>query len=416
MNLKNRTRLRFAGRWLVLVAAVVLAWPTRSETQTSLYLPALSPYLTFAGALAARAVSMATLLAVPAFMLALLYPRWFCRHACPTGFTQELLQRLHPSDLSRRSFSGGGWRRWPPIGKWLVVVTVGGAVLGYPIFLWLDPLAIFNGFLNAWHKPVALVAGLGFPVILIFDFLLPKVWCQRLCPLGATQELLALPARRLRRRSDLPAAHKHRLARRAFLGVCAGGAGAALIRTVRGESAPPLRPPGALDEERFAGVCVRCGNCVSACPSHIIQPDFGAHGVTGLLAPVLNYSTDYCHADCYRCTIVCPSGAIERLALADKRRRIIGTAPIDLDTCLLAQGQECTACITHCPYTALSIQRDDDGFSARPHLNLARCNGCGACEAVCPVRPVRSIRVVARRGVLPVSEKNSTNQPLGDGS
>jgi Pyruvate/2-oxoacid:ferredoxin oxidoreductase delta subunit len=141
-------------------------------------------------------------------------------------------------------------------------------------------------------------------------------------------------------------------------------------------------------------VCVRCGNCAQACPSRIIQPDL-AGGLAGLLAPRLHFSSDFCRADCHRCHQVCPSGAIARLALPEKRRAVIGSTRLDLDTCLMALGRECNACVQHCPYEAIAIVSGADGFSSQPQVDAARCNGCGACEAVCPVRPLRAIRVEA---------------------
>ena len=70
--------------------------------------------------------------------------------------------------------------------------------------------------------------------------------------------------------------------RRTVLGACTGVVGAAAgvalatwARTGRAAAARPLRPPGALDEARFAGVCVRCGNCSRACPAQIVRLDLG---------------------------------------------------------------------------------------------------------------------------------------------
>jgi ferredoxin len=383
----------------VLVAAVALAWLGSVGYSGSVVLPALSPFVATGSLLAARAAGVVTLLAVPVLLLALWLPRWFCRYGCPTGFLQELLERLRPGAPLQMM-------RVPEVGKWLVAITFGGACIGYPVFLWLDPLALFNGFLNAWRLPLTAATalmGIGLPALLIFDLVFPRVWCQRLCPLGATQELLAWPRRWLRlSRSQQPPDKQSvsgpLLARRLFFGGCFGAAGAFLSGKARASSQPPLRPPGALDEARFVGVCIRCGNCAGACPSHVIRPDLGASGVAGLLTPQLSFNSDYCREDCHRCGQVCPSGAIARLPLSEKRRRVIGPARVDLETCLLANGRECTACLKRCPYEALFMNSPDGGFTNEPRVDLAKCTGCGACEAVCPVRPHRAIRVTAALG------------------
>ena len=399
---KRRPRFRLSPRqglrWAVLAAAVFLVWPWRPEPGTSVYLPALSPHVALASLLALRTVTLLTVLALPVLVLTVLYPRWFCRYGCPVGLLQETLERFRPR-------SAKPWLRMPAIGKGLLLATLGGACLGYPVFLWLDPMAIFHGFWNAWQQPLtlsAVVAGVGLPLLLMFDFALPRLWCRRICPLGAAQDLLAWP-KRLRRRparceevESEPAKSGGNIGspRRWFFAACFAGAGAAVAKTAAGRGpSPPLRPPGAAPEDRFSGLCIRCGNCVQVCPAGIIEPDLGKSGVAGLLTPKVSFETDYCREDCHECNLVCPSGAIARISLEEKKRRVIGPAALDLDTCLLAEGRECNACIQHCPYQALSILTSPDGFSTEPLVDLERCTGCGACEMVCPVRPQRAIRV-----------------------
>ena len=57
------------------------------------------------------------------------------------------------------------------------------------------------------------------------------------------------------------------LPRRALLGLAAGAIWATAVRWSHGGKSRPLRPPGALDEPAFLGVCTRCGACEAACPT-----------------------------------------------------------------------------------------------------------------------------------------------------
>ncbi len=400
LPVRRRLALSRRGRGFLrgaaLAVAVALAWPWRPESwaETVLVLPALSPFVVLGGATAARTAGLLVLLALPVITLMWILPRVLCTHLCPVGLLQAIVARGR-GDRPRT------WRRFPAVGTALALATYAGAAAGYPLFLWLDPLAIFNGALNAWRLPLtvaSLAAGAGLPLLLLLELAWPQLWCRRLCPLGATQDLVRLGRRGFRRilGCNRPGAAFGGFAggpqpRRAFLAICGGAAGAWAARSVRAQP-PPLRPPGALPEAEFTGVCVRCGNCAQACPTRIIQPDLTS-GFTALFSPRLMFAAGYCREDCHRCHQVCPSGAIARLSLAEKRRAIIGRAQVDLDTCLMAQGRECNACVQACPYEALAIAAGPDGFSSRPVVDPDRCNGCGACEAACPVTPARAIVV-----------------------
>jgi len=289
-------------------------------------------------------------------------------------------------------------------------VAVAGACVGYPLLLWLDPLAIFGGFFSIWHKPldaVSLLPAIGLPVVLVISLLLPGAWCLRICPLGAMQELLAWragsrPSAHQHALFDDPAeatATSHRFPRRSLvaLGLGAGWAAFAL-RVLRKDKSLPIRPPGAVEDPYFSGLCVRCGNCLRACPSGILHPDGGEHGVASFLTPVVRISDDYCREGCNRCTQVCPSGAIGRLTLDEKRQARMGVAKVDLSICVLSDDHECQICRSRCPYEAIKIVWSDATYSCSPVVDPQKCPGCGACEVACITTPVKAIRVVPLDG------------------
>lgn len=404
-NLLWRSRRRWV-RWTALAAAVALGWPGGSQGPPGwavVVLPALSPYVAVGAALSTGLVGILTLLALPLFLLAWRVRCGVCRFVCPVGLLQETLTGLMPR--SRR-----GWPRAPQIGPLLLVATWTGAALGYPLFLWLDPFALFAAWVNAWRTPIAwmtVAGGLGLPTLLIADLLWPGLWCARICPLGAGQRMLWHGHRLLVRLTRGPAqqagpdrlfgadpsrtAILARRSRRYFLAAGAGVVGAAVCRGAYGPSTS-LRPPGAISEEHFGGLCVRCGNCARVCPSRIIHPDIAGRW-SAWMVPRLDFTHDYCREDCHRCNLVCPSGAIAWLSLTEKSRRVIGLARVHPGTCLMALGRECNACVQACPYKAISVDSGLDPFTPQPRVDWDRCNGCGACESVCPTRPERAMRV-----------------------
>ena len=74
------------------------------------------------------------------------------------------------------------------------MLTLGGAACGYPLLLWLDPLAMFSASLNvlrARTDPLVWWSAIGMAAVLLTSVLWPGAWCARICPLGAMQDLLS---------------------------------------------------------------------------------------------------------------------------------------------------------------------------------------------------------------------------------
>ncbi len=363
--------------------------------------PVLSPLLSLLGALATRTATVWTLLGLPVLALGFFHSRWFCRYLCPMGFAAEGIGRLNRK-------SRGAFARLPNIGRGLLLVLIGGAAFGYPLFIWMDPLSLFNGFFSAWRAPLTWTsfawAG-GFPLVLLVSLALPQAWCHRICPLGAAQDGLSAIRRQLkaRRPPAAPAPFPLVLSRRNFLGALAGGVVALALRRAAAGKTMSIRPPGARPEDEFTGLCARCGACIRACPYRILRPDVGEGGLTGFLTPTLDYSKAHCFEYCNECSQICPTGAIERLALAAKRNRAIGLAEIRREKCIAWEyGQYCMVCHEFCPYLAIDSV-EQNGVEC-PVVKPEMCRGCGACQVNCPALPDKAIVVkgIPQRAARPL--------------
>lgn len=392
---RRRQYARWGVRVVLLVAAVVLLSPSLEDTELSGLVSGASPLVATASLLATWAIQAATWIGLSIAGVALFRRRFFCRWVCPTGTCTECASTVGRR-LNRRSPS------LPAIGQWIAMLTLGGAVLGYPVLLWLDPLALFSGSfgpLDGKTSPGVLWNAAGLLVLLALTVVWPNAWCARVCPLGALQEVLhgashgvrSALARPRRSSSGEPATG---LSRRVVMGASVGAVWAATIRRVRASTSRPLRPPGAVDESRFVGLCIRCGNCLRVCPVDIIHSDQLAHGVAAILAPKLDFSHDYCREDCVSCTVVCPSGALSELAPTEKKKTRIGLPRVNMELCLLGDDRECSLCRNWCPYEAITRVFSEVEYTLTPKIDPVLCTGCGACELACPTTPTKAIIVV----------------------
>ncbi len=331
-----------------------------------------------------------------------------------------------------------------------------------PVFGFSNP-----AFQTAWFM------GLVFLVVLFLNRIRPRFWCRTLCPLGAllglcsrvsilklekddgkctqctrcdrqcqgaasprpgqqwdTSECLVCfncfdvcpeDALRFTLRFKPQLNKKTDMGRRAVIGGLTAGVSFPLLgmldgRTDRVADARLIRPPGSLPEKDFLTLCQRCGLCMKACPTNVINPTLGEAGMAGFWTPRLIMTQGYCDYTCTLCGSVCPTGAIRDISAKEKIETPIkiGSAYLDRGRCLpWSANAPCIVCEEHCPtspkaiYLKEEIITRSDGKPMKmrlPFVDLKRCVGCGICENKCPVRGRPAILTISAGETR--SEKN----------
>lgn len=189
-----------------------------------------------------------------------------------------------------------------------------------------------------------------------------------------------------------------RLLQSAGLAATAGFLWSALVRQEARAMPLALRPPGALADDDFNALCIKCGQCVRDCPYRTLTL-----AAVGDPAPL---GTPYFvprQIPCYMCPdipckVACPTGALsgELDSIEDSR---MGLAVIDEESCLSWQGLRCEICHRVCPLIdrAISIEKHQRQISKHamfvPIVHSEYCTGCGLCENACPTE-VAAIRVL----------------------
>ena len=152
---------------------------------------------------------------------------------------------------------------------------------------------------------------------------------------------------------------------------------------------PPLRPPGAVDEETFLRKCVRCGKCVAACPRESIELAGGLG--RSRRTPQVRPRRKPCYL-CMKCPPVCPTGALDT-GVKEIARAGMGQAYILKDRCHnYKAGTMCMTCYDRCPLRGTAVVLSG---GLVPAMTTA-CVGCGICDYVCPVQAVEIVPASSR--------------------
>ena len=391
----KQARLVIRASMLALAIACVI--PLALPAWLIGYITSLSPFLACM-ALLTGAIGVALVAGLVTGIVCLLVPRFFCRWICPAGTCQTIAATLSP--LKRRT----GWSaKIPRVGKVIFLLAAGGALVGYPILIWLDPLSLFltSAGTLARGRVMTLstsVLALGLPLLLVLALVAPGLWCGKICPAGALQDLLwqvSNSVKRYLKGNAAPATQSgNAFGRRAFIGLGFGAGYRMLVpRRLGKPKGEALRPPWSLLPGMFESSCARCGACVRACPSRIIIFGGTVEGFGSWLAPEVEFENGrYCPDSCSACGVVCPTGAIGRFTTTTKAKFPLGILEIDHESCRMVENGGCGFCIAECPRKALSIVYDKKLESRRVQVNPSKCNGCGKCLKSCPVDVMRVIR------------------------
>ena len=174
-----------------------------------------------------------------------------------------------------------------------------------------------------------------------------------------------------------------------------------------GKTSLVLRPPGALPEADFQKACIKCGQCVEACPYDTLK-------LSTATDDILNGTPFYEARDipCYMCTDYpcikqCPTKALTEEVISVEEKPSInhakmGLAVIHKESCIAFGGIQCDECYRECPLMVEAItleleknQQTKKHANLKPVVNSDVCTGCGVCEHVCVVEKA-AIKVLPR--------------------
>jgi ferredoxin len=372
-------------RWVFFGLAILLALPLPLKSLTGLFLW-VSPNMFLLSFLSQKSLVWLNALGVITLAITIFRKRWVCRYICPAGAVCDLA-----SKISRGSRKPLRLR----LNRYLAIISLVLALFGIPVFFIIDPFNIVHMSLEVFRTGIgiqSLVKATGLIVIILLSIILPFSWCSSICPLGGLQLLMydlknALP----KSISNLKVGQK---SRRLFLAGIAGvAAGAFIPHSLFAGKKKFIRPPFSLPDPKLNIVCARCGNCSSACPTRIIGPSPDIRDIESFLTPIVDFTESYCLPECKLCGDICPSGAIRRFSLEDKKDHIMASAVINVDDCLLQQLKECDLCRYHCKYEAIEIARNNNDQIKLPRVIEDKCTGCAACKIICPVQVIDMVAV-----------------------
>ena len=151
-----------------------------------------------------------------------------------------------------------------------------------------------------------------------------------------------------------------------------------LLRGGAGAGLPVQALPWAVSWAQFTDRCSRCGDCVNACPEHIIVNADGGF-------PAIDFTRGAC-TFCGDCAMACAEPLFHPETTPPWHQHVVFE-----HACLAYQGVHCRSCEDGCEPAAIRFSPRLGGLAV-PELNKDACNGCGGCVAACPVSAIGMVK------------------------
>lgn len=367
---------------------------------------------------------LALLLFVGLIIATFIFGRFYCSLICPFGIAQEVAALIYGKFKKKNNFYKN------QSCKYFICAVVFGCLIGGSAIIarYIDPYTIFASFVSLS------IFGIIFSLLIFaLVFFKNRYFCSNICPVGAVLGLISkisvfkihqndsckscslcaksCPAgcidyknktvdnercikcfkcidvcaknaicygRKEKSKLNFSPSRRNIIKTASLIALLGLGykAGLEFSKNIAKKIKDIILPPGAKDVQHMANKCLNCNLCINNCPNKILSKankDFCAVHID------LTKGEKYCKYDCIECSRVCPSGAIEKIALEEKQNTRIAMANIDNEACI-----KCFRCIYECPKGAISKNKNGEIV-----LNAAKCIGCGKCAACCPIDAIK---------------------------
>jgi ferredoxin-type protein NapG len=198
-----------------------------------------------------------------------------------------------------------------------------------------------------------------------------------------------------------------------------GGAGIFFAPKLKSDTLR-LRPPGAVDEDHYLHLCIKCGQCLQVCPyDSIFLEDID--GGAGLGMAYIDPTKRGCYlCEAFPCILACPTGALDHEHDNIESVHMGMAVVVNESACLAQSGKKVPSSFIDDIYDHTKILTNDEHTSHKvvmrgdenekeqlqkkvlEDLDKFRDKDCTICADLCPFHPnpADAIGMVSKNGGL----------------